>query len=37
MDHGADNDRRIEQILVELKRLAAELEQQGARRRMRTI
>ena len=30
MDHGADNDRRIEQILAELKRLAGELERRNA-------
>ena len=29
MDHGAENDRRIEQILAELKRLAGELERRN--------
>ena len=29
MDHGAENDRRIEQILAELKRLAGQLERRN--------
>ena len=30
MDHGADNDRRIEQILIELRRLTVEMERLNA-------
>jgi len=30
MDHSADNDRRIEQILAELRRLTAEMAQRDA-------